>query len=118
MQRCVELSRPTQPCGYPMTQPFMQDILKHAGQHRHGNHGNLIVLLRAFTVKHSVSYNILASGRIRQILRTLFSPKAHPGARIPLRISETESSVTMYRSRFHRGGQPCLTEFAKCGINV
>jgi len=40
-----------------MAQPFVQDILKDAGQYRHGNHGNPIVLPSHFTIEHSLSYN-------------------------------------------------------------
>ena len=67
------LSRPAQPCCHAMAQSFVQDILKNAGQYRHGNHGNPIVLPRAFTFIHSVSYNI---------------QKLAPDARIPLRSPE------------------------------
>jgi hypothetical protein len=34
------------------------------------------------------------------ILEILSSPEVDPGAKVPLRIAHTESSVTMYHSRF------------------
>src|ERR1700757_4969042 len=43
------LSRPTQRCRQPVPQPFMQDILKHAGQYRYRDYGNPIVFPRRFT---------------------------------------------------------------------
>ena len=112
------LSRPTQPRGHPMAQPFVQDVLKHAGQYRHGNHGKPIVLPGPFTVEHSVSYITPVSGCLRQIS----SKYSHRRKLIQARESSSNCRNQIFGYyvpfSFRWQQQPCFTECEKCGINV